>query len=413
MRLSLMGPISQIKKPSEVKDEDQLFLPGDVFREFVMPFARRRIIGGAQGFGEIWEHWHHWILRCRFLLTQVDDEILDQLMKMSFCTREDYFNGSTWQQHAYGVAGYSRDAVCFMASLLWDQNHLERMMQAVEPQEKLRHYKYKTVAAFAALLLLDNPAVITALEKVAWDHRESEVTGLARYALILYDRRFRTTCASKVDLKSIEARDIIMLDRLMHVGYLIRANIPFQETLRFQSTLMQLLSDTTSPYDRYLGLWDKPVLGRMGDHWQKHFGPQAGLRWAPQKRKFTHISNPDPAFEMQVKRCILAPTPEAEAALLQAIQQEKKVGNLLALLELDQAYQLPASLIDVCFDRLKEQLNVSYHLDEQRAIHLLLRDPDRDAEAATLWQTASTVKARYTSETWEEMRVEIPMLRSG
>lgn len=391
-------------------ENPQQYQPEYLFMEFVRPFARIRFIGGLKGYYPEYENMAHWILRCRFMLTQVSGDILSQLVKMDSCTWENYLNESAWERQAAAYETHTHGAVCWIASLLRSREHFAWVMNKLKRKEEARNERYYTVAIYAALLHYEDPGVITVLNEMAAapDHSAS---GLARYAVVRYDRRFGTDFSSRFDLRIIDQSDRRMLDNLLQVGHFITAGIPYQDPHLIRVSLTRLLWDTTSPYERYIGLWNPPGLRAMAEQ-EQWLGPQSGITFPKARRRFTHISNTDPVFEAQARSYLSAPTPEGEAALKQHLQREKTAQNLLALLEIDQQNTLPLSLVETCFERLHHLLNSSWHLYEKQAIHLLLSGPHADIKAAECWQKAQTIKSHYVMETWEPYRVDIPMFRT-
>lgn len=371
--------------------QDQLFsgTTSSAAMEYARVFRRRNIIGGLKGYSSPFPGQADWIVRARFLLCKMEGIIYEELLHPVLDEPE---------------------CAAWIAGLLKEKKYFEFTAQkAVEGGNQ-----FFSCAYFAALLLYEDVRAAGYLH----EHLRANTNGdlvdytnakpLAVHALRLLDKKYGTTHALPYADITVPRRAEKLLDTILHYSVILRAGIVFSHPAELQLQLENFLEKTVTPLQYLDGLIHLPSANRRSlagyaeqfeQFAEKIRAQYADYKngktnalpdtdagpWLDRKMLEKHAAN---SWQLTSAAIAFLSSPLKKslyAELQQAARQSESAADLLSAVECDLYHQLPAEIIDLCFEKLAGLLNPSLHLFQQHAIQLLLRGTSHDEKAKTLY----------------------------
>ncbi len=331
-------------------------------------------------------------MRTRFLLATIPAEHLDAL----FDVQDDYI-----QRESHCTAA-------FIAGLLNDTRHIERIGTLAKQGGTV----FYSAAFFGSLLLFKTPDAIQPVlrylenpgDKKNDDYHNSRrlaVTTL-RFADVIHS----TDLASPYKEEPEAGNEKKLLLRVVDFGNILRGGIAFTQPDELQRGLLQLLNDITPPFLAAHGLFKTPEIRRLWSSEPAQLRDRINVAAVKQeyhdslrdKRADKHPMKKEPGkvvntflFTQTVRKFLAGEKNAAQTE--QAITSCKSATDILAGLETDLAYKLPAATVEFAFEKLKQLVPPSYPFYEMYATHLLLRGTSHDEKARQLWAKAEALRA--------------------
>lgn len=379
----------------------------DLYETYLRSFFSTYIFGPkALSFAGGTEEADDIIVRKRYLLSKVTNAQLESMFEAT----EFIF------QHRYWVVAvpeaYSAVAA-WLAGVLKQRYFIPHIGELI----KTGGTYYYSQAWFAALLLFDDPDlahhyVDFIQQKVTTGDTSDRNLSHAIYCLQLWDQKYDTNYQKHLP-KQLHDYHIIFrskskIYRILNHSNALRAGISFTRGSVFQDKLTTLLNETSSPRQHAYGLFQPPIIRRFYDweyaikqydHYMDQYRTTGKFAKTPPTTEFGKnkpLSRTTHQFENEVRAYIQNPKRKAylpeikKAALLTS-----DIIDILAGLEIDIHYLLPAEIVDLCYQRLMETLPHSIELLESYALALLMRGNTHDQKAKQLYQQAQQLKTKY------------------
>lgn len=389
------------------------YYPVDLVRTYVKNFCRYGLFGlkvSSNYYGG-----HDFIIRSRFLLTTVTDEHMKDL----FAVGKQQID-SKW--YGWGYQPEALVAACWVAGLLKKRYFLPQIKEVILTANDNIFF---SPAWLSALFLYDDADIIPTIKEyidkyISPDKHYSYHTAYlqAIYCLELWDEQHQTNHAKAYQqyATDINKKHKKYIRQLLIVSKLIRANITFSESMELQTQLKTLLDETTTPEEFFDGLLMPPTIRSYSQGLQEQ--PSYEIRRAflkknyPQNMPLTLKEFPDQwqweilkpilfsrktyQFENATRHYIQNPNQRAYAPeIKKAALLAHDPVDILAAIEIDITYQLPVSVIEICYEKLFQLLPHSVFLYESYALALLMRGNTTDKKAKELYNKAQKIKAKY------------------
>lgn len=379
----------------------------DLFQVYIQLFFSRFMFGPKAHDHPLIESNEDFIVRARYLLSIIPNEHLEAL----FQAASPQYNTSYWipNQHASPLATAS-----WIAGIL-KQKHLISYIGELVKQGGSHYYSH---AWFGSLLLFDDPS----LDHHYIHYLDSQTQcpdinyrnpSMAIYCLKLWDKKYGTNHQTYINdfvaKNPYHKRATYRINRLLSTSVIFRAGITFTKSFTLQKKLKTLLHETIPLHQYTYGLFQPPLIRQLYasekpdesryHHYKeqyKAFGAVTPSLQPIHKPLNNQLFRTSHQFENAVRHYVQNPR---RKAYLPEIKKEALLAHdeidILAGLEIDINYQLPAAIVDICYQKLIRILPKSYALYEAYALSLLMRGSGFDKKAKVLHNKAQQIKAKY------------------
>lgn len=370
----------------------------DLYETYVQVFFSRYLFGPKGRDCVFNETLSDFTIRGHYLLSKVTNAHIESMFQATrFIYSQKYW--------AFAVPEAFDAVAAWLAGLLKQRYFLPAILRFIHNKGNF----YYAHAWFGALFLFDDPSLAQHYVDFLKNNPDSnnKHIGLVEACLALWDVKYGTNHQEYIQTNGWQGRSRQYLRRFLRASEIFRANIDFQKAHQLQNGLTQLLQDTVSPQQYAHSLiypftirrhYDETTALKQYDHYIDQYRTSGKFVKTPPLTDTapTKIYRTTHQFENEVRAYLQNPNRQAYfPEINKAAWVAYDAIDILAGLEIDLDYQLPAEIVDLCYQKLLEILPRSFYLYEAYAIALLMRGNQHDAKAKTLYEKAQQIKAKY------------------